>query len=233
MAIRIGVTTSLEFSEQRLRHGYVRALEEAGALPIIAPLLRQAQRIEEFAAMIDGLVIPGGPAITLGMVGTLPEELERTDALRLDLDTALLRACAARDTPVLGICYGMQLMNAVAGGAIYADVERQKSGAIAHSQKRGARSHPLLLHEGSHLRRILGASELRVNSHHLQAILEPGAGFRVAATGPDGVIEAIENESGAMIGVQFHPERMGPAMRPLFAHFVACARRRRKHRSIA
>ena len=137
--------------------------------------------------------------------------------------TAVLQACVAVGKPVLGICYGMQLMNAVAGGSIYGDVEREMANALVHSDKRGAECHALLLRRGSWLHRILGTDATTVNTRHLQAVATPGAGYSVSATAPDGVVEAIEDATGSIIGVQFHPERMGTAMRPLFAHFVAMA----------
>ncbi|PSQ73079.1 MAG: gamma-glutamyl-gamma-aminobutyrate hydrolase, partial [Bacteroidetes bacterium QH_6_64_77] len=59
-----------------------------------------------------------------------------------------------------------------------------------------------------------------VNTRHLQAVASLGDGFSVAATAPDGVIEAIEHENECFVGVQFHPERMGAATQPLFRALV-------------
>jgi putative glutamine amidotransferase len=131
-----------------------------------------------------------------------------------------MEACWRTDRPILGICYGMQRLNALAGGTIYGDVEAEHDGARTHSQKRGGTTHPVTLAEGSSLRRWLDTDTLTVNTRHLQAVASLGDGFSVAATAPDGVIEAIEHENGCFVGVQFHPERMGATTQPLFRALI-------------
>lgn len=228
MDIRIGITTSFENGEQRLHRRYVQAVERAGALPMIVPMLQSEDAMQAFADLLDGLVITGGPAITDGLQGDLPDEIAETDPVRVASDMRIVKAFEATRRPMLGICYGMQLLNARAGGTIYADVERQHDGVRAHSQKRGATTHPLQLVEGTHLADVLGSTIDQVNTRHLQAIASVGSGYRVAATSPDGVVEAIENDDGTVLGVQFHPERMGEQMEALFQHLVDSARRSRQ-----
>lgn len=215
---RIGITTSYEDDRQQVSIHYIRAIETAGGLPLIVPMLDTPDAIAAFAALLDGLVITGGPAITQGLIGDLPPDLTPTDPVRVQSDEAIFRAFANR--PVLGICYGMQFINAQAGGTIYADVQAQKPGAITHSAGRGATEHRVSFSRDSRLGALLGES-LKVNTYHVQAVAETGAGIRAVGFGPDGVIEAIESDDGRLVGVQFHPERMADTMRPLFADFVA------------
>jgi putative glutamine amidotransferase len=61
---------------------------------------------------------------------------------------------------------------------------------------------------GSRLEEIYGGMELLVNSNHHQAVKQVAAPFRIAATAPDGVIEAMEalDPNWFCIAVQWHPE---------------------------
>lgn len=224
MTARIGITTSYDEGTQCLDRRYVTAIEEAGGTPVLLPTTEYVDTMDALLDQIDGLVVPGGPAVTDGLVGSLPEELDRPEPLRTDSDRRWIERCWAAGRPILGICYGMQQLNALAGGTIYGDLEAEHDGAHTHSQKRGATTHPVLFDESSRLRKLLGTDTLTVNTRHLQAIASPGDGFSVAGRAPDGIIEAIEHESGPFLGVQFHPERMGSVTQPLFRTLVKQAR---------
>lgn len=228
--IRIGITTSFESGEQRLPLDYVRAVEAAGGLPLIAPMGGR-RAILAFSNLLDGLIVTGGPAITENMTGELPDDIQETDPVRAESDILLLRACLDLGLPILGVCYGMQLLNALHGGGIYADVQRDRAGSLAHSEKRGASEHPVELEAGSHVRRILGADRVTVNTRHIQAITRAAPCFRVVGRAPDGVIEAFENADATLVGVQFHPEKMGDRMQPLFEHLIEQARLAKQKRA--
>lgn len=229
----IGITTSLNTTErgareQRLDLAYVRAVERAGGLPLIVPMVETEAAAEAHAALLDGLVVTGGPAVVEGLVGELPDDIDETDPDRLASDVRLLRAFLDARRPALGICYGMQLANALRGGTLYADVERQVEGTAVHSRGRGGSTHPVAVVEGSRFAALVGKTDLEVNTRHVQAVERPGAGLVVSARAPDGTIEALETEDGAFLGVQFHPEAMEPALDALFEDLVARAREARR-----
>ena len=175
---RIGITTDLENGIQSLDWRYAQAVEAAGGVPIIVPIIECSTTAREIAKLLDGLIITGGPGITRGLIGALPADLPAVDERRDRSDELIYRALA--DRPFLGICYGMQFANAMAGGTIYGDVERQRGTAV-HSAERGAGEHTVKFEPTSRLRTILGAAQLSANTHHIQAVADLGAGLRVAA----------------------------------------------------
>lgn len=244
MRPRIGITTSLNAAghgarEQRLDLAYVRAVERAGGLPLIVPMLASAHAAAAFAELLDGLVVTGGPAVEQGLVGVRPDDLDATDPERTASDEALLRRFLDARQPALGICYGMQLASALRGGTLHADVERDMPGTATHSRGRGGTLHPATVEPGTHLARILAPrldarGTLDVNTRHVQAVAEVGAGLVVSARAPDGTVEAVETPDGAFVGVQFHPEAMEPPADALFEDLVRRARdfaRTRAHES--
>lgn len=219
---RIGITTSYADGVQTLDARYAQAVAAAGGVPVIAPLFEREETARAFAALLDGLIITGGPGITRGLIGRLPPDLPAVDKKRDRSDALIFQAMA--DRPFLGICYGMQFANAMAGGGIYGDVQAQAD-ADVHSAERGAGEHTIQIAPDSRLNAILRAERLATNSHHIQALATVGAGLRVTARSADGVIEAVESADGRIIGVQFHPERMLDRALPLFRDLVARARR--------
>ena len=125
--------------------------------------------------------------------------------------------------PILGICYGMQLLALEFGGELVYDISSDLPSAGRHRLEGGDGRHGLVLEPGSRLADLLGPGPQAVNRHHHQAVAKPGRGQRVSARADDGLVEAIEAEDGAFqVGVQWHPERMpDPHRERLFAAFAA------------
>jgi putative glutamine amidotransferase len=132
--------------------------------------------------------------------------------------------------PIFAICRGIQVLNVAAGGTLVQDIPSQVSDPIKHQQEapRWYATHDISIQPGSRLAELAGGRALRVNSFHHQAVRQVGAGLRVAASAPDGIIEAIEGTTSRFVlGVQWHPELMVdhyPTAQKLFDEFVQAAR---------
>ena len=123
--------------------------------------------------------------------------------------------------------YGQQLLNVVLGGTLIQHIPDAVPDALAHEQPnpRDEPGHTLAVTKDTLLHRIVGATEMAVNSAHHQAADKIGEGVVVNAVAPDGVIEGIEAARYRFcLGVQWHPEYAIDAGDPkIFSAFVAAA----------
>lgn len=225
---------------------YARAVEEAGGEPRLISLFLSDEELGRLTGELDAVVLPGsGADVDPASYGEEARaETAAADARRERTDRALLDWAFARRKPVLGICFGTQLLNVYLGGTLVQDVAGEIRRSLVHPWNRKSGDpephHPARLVPGSRVARLAETLETVVNSSHHQSIRTPGRNLRVTATAPDGVIEAIELESGSpwVVGVQWHPERqrneaMGEAdsgtrlARGLFQELVRAAREAR------
>lgn len=202
----------------------LNALGKAGILPIVIAYDDYADP-EEFLDTFDALVIPGGPNPSPRVYGEEPLWCIGPTYEKRDLfEIALIHACLKRDKPILGICRGMQILNAALGGTLWQDMQAQNPKAfIQHMQKAPGNiaTHYVEIEKDSRLHDILGDG-LYVNSRHREGIKKLSPSLTAAARSRDGVIEAVESKDNELIcAVQWHPENMeGNVMDPLFHDFA-------------
>jgi len=202
---------------------YAEAVYAAGGSAVYLP---QEGSALEVAEHLDGLLVPGGDDLAPPRPYPKSVHFDLVPDVQLQFDTQLLRATLRREIPILGICYGMQLLVQAFGGSLVYDIPTDLPDAASHQLPEAGGRHPIEIAAGSRLAELWRESE--VNSLHHQAAADV-CGLRVAARAPDGVIEAIEGEGPAFVlGVQWHPEKHAAATRaPLFEGFVnACAGRK-------
>ena len=102
---------------------YIRAMEDAGGIPVILPCTREEEAFPYYGKICDGFLFCGGDDVSPLLFG---EELQ-TDRGRTDTRTdifhlSFMEYALQTKFPILGICRGMQILNIALGGTIYQDL---------------------------------------------------------------------------------------------------------------
>jgi putative glutamine amidotransferase len=186
---------------------YIKALDRAGAAPVIFPVVATYAEAPALALdLIDGLLLTGGRDLDADSYGAEPDPAnEHPDPLRDRVELALAGAAITRQLPILGICRGMHVLNVALGGGIdqhLADPDR------IHRAEPGAfTNHEIEVVGGSSLEEILGGRQATVRSHHHQGVEPLAPSLNASAHSPDGLVEAAEAQDGAFcVAVLWHPE---------------------------
>lgn len=214
-------------------HAYSKAVAACGGAPLLVPCLEDEEQIRSVLQVCQGLLVTGGVDVDPARYGAEPHRaLGQVSPERDRLDEAAIAWAMSRpELPILGICRGIQALNVFCGGTLIQDIASEVAGAVKHSQQapRWHGTHTLLVEPGSLLADVVGKEPIRVNTFHHQAVGETAPGWLVSARATDGVVEAIEDRSGAFrMGVQCHPEHMidhEPRLLRLFERFVGQAKR--------
>jgi GMP synthase (glutamine-hydrolysing) len=151
-----------------------RRLRECG---VFSELLPHHVPLEDVARRKPrGIVLSGGPA-----------SVYAEGAPRLD------RELLALGVPVMGICYGMQLLVHELGGR----VEQAEVGEFGRSD--------LHVSEPGVLLRDMPAEQTCWMSHR-DTVFEPPPGFTALASSNSSPVAAVEDTARGIYGIQFHPE---------------------------
>ncbi len=213
--------------EMALGLPYLRAVERAGGLPLVAPPM-DLEAIEPLLAQVAGVCLSGGPDLDPVAYGADPHPSlgPVNDALdRFEIELA--RQADARGLPVLAVCRGMQALNVARGGTLHQHLPDRPGVTIVHRQSEPGTevTHAIRVEAGSRLASMMDSEEAHVNSFHHQAIDRLGPGLRAVAWSTDGVIEGVEAPArDFLIGVQWHAETLDrPEQSALFEGLVQAA----------
>src|SRR5262245_7456087 len=151
-----------------------RRIRECGVFSELLPHDTPLERIKERGP--KGLVLSGGPASVYA---------EGAPALRREL--------LELGIPVMGICYGMQLMVHELGGR----VEQAPAGEFGRTA--------LTVNEPGTL--LAGTpAEQQAWMSHRDTVFEPPPGFTALASSSESPVAAVEDTERGLYGIQFHPE---------------------------
>jgi putative glutamine amidotransferase len=207
----IGITTYVEparwgvwrdLPAALIPQAYVEAVTLAGGRAILLP---PDDHDADVVDILDGLVLSGGADVAPDLYGdtAAAETVTRPD--RDAGEMLLLRRALETDTPVLGICRGMQQLVIAAGGHLHQHLP-DVLGHERHNPAPGVYGEQQVkLTPGSRAAELLGEATV-VHCHHHQGVADPGS-LLITGQSDDGLPEAVEDPSRRfLLGVQWHPE---------------------------
>lgn len=206
----IGIAVRILYEEGSAKEfvnpSVVQYAREGGFVPLLLPTSSR----EDAFSFCDAFLLPGGLDIDPDCYGSSKREhLQLVDPSVDRLDRRIVSYAIRERKPVLGICRGLQSINAFTGGTLC-----EVGSAHLRSDSEEAR----LLPETAFFHRVY-PERFRINSYHHQGIGRLSPLLRAAALSA-GVIEAVEGKEFPLIGVQWHPELMkDAAQRSLIGHF--------------
>jgi putative glutamine amidotransferase len=203
------------FERFSINAAYANAILAAGGIPVVLPFQANAAALAE---SLDGLLLSGGSDIAPSRFGAaeIHPETYGISPERDQFEVDLFQHALARNTPILGVCRGIQLVNVALGGTLIQDIATEHVAAepIQHRQQRNGVAanqpgHDVAIDAGTWLHHQLGTTSLPVNSFHHQAIADLAPGLEVIARATDGTIEAVTMPDRSFVfAVQWHPELM-------------------------
>ena len=225
-----------------LENDMAQYLASSDVMPVLMPDL-DGDILACYMDEMDGLVLQGGADLAPETYGEEPIGRWLGDRKRDLYEIRLIELALERKLPILGICRGMQLLNAFYGGTLYQDLETQLKPSIVH---RDAIQYDSVRHSVQHtadslLAEVYGTQTMLVNSVHHQGVKTLGQDLIVESICLDkDLIEAFRNRDLSeefVWAVQWHPEFNHtlsgtiPSGDPILERFVAEVQRRKASQS--
>lgn len=155
---------------------WTRFLDHCGFTPVLVPNVRAVAERLVAGLPVRGLLLTGGNDLS-DYGGDAPE--------RDDTERGLLEHALERRLPVIGVCRGMQVIQAYCGVPL-----------------KPVEGHVTADHEIT-----VGATPDHVNSYHRWGSVQTVEDLAVWARARDGVVEAVRHRAAPVAGVMWHPER--------------------------
>lgn len=189
--------------------GYFDGIIEAGGTPIMLPLITDKNELHRLTEICDGILFTGGHDVTPEIYGEQAQKNVISCRKRDDMEKIVLEKAINTNKPLLGICRGIQFINAALGGTLYQDLPTQYKTETDHHQKPpyDIPVHTVNIVKDSPLHKCLQTETIEVNSYHHQAVKDLAPGLKIMAVSEDGLTEGIYMpEHPFLWAVQWHPE---------------------------
>jgi putative glutamine amidotransferase len=192
---------------------YVQAIIKAGGTPLLIPTLEDDSILDEYFSLANGFLFIGGSDYDPRLFGDFLHPQTILTRIRPKWDIILFQKALATNLPILGICAGCQLLNMTTGGKLNQHLDNADSyhrNGLIH--KATLTKEAFWMSKGVTLDST-SSNVFTVNSYHHQAVMnnQLGQNIIISAYADDNTVEAIEldDKTRMVLGVQFHPERMG------------------------
>ncbi len=163
----------------------------------------------------SGLLLTGGEDVFPGRYGQAEDTVKcgTINYYRDSLEFLLIDRAMHRQTPILGVCRGQQILNVALGGSLIVDIPSEVHSLVPHRCDDWQNCfHQVKVLDNNLLSQISGVGAGLVTTNHHQAVKRLGEPFRVLAVANDGIIESIgwkePQDKPWLLAVQWHPERM-------------------------
>lgn len=219
-----------EKQSQWMLPGYLDGIRTAEGLPVIFPMTTDKQEIIQLCNMCSGFLFTGGHDVGTDFYGetAIPGMVESC-AVRDEMESKIIEIAISENKAILGICRGIQFINAALCGTLYQDLPTQHHTDTEHHMAApyDREIHKVRIISGTPLADLLGEDIIGVNSYHHQAIKDLSPELQAMAESEDGLIEAVYMPGQKYVwAVQWHPEfsyKDDSKSRRIFESFVnAC-----------
>lgn len=188
--------------------GYMKGIEKEGAITLMLPLTNDMVDIDYFLDTCDGFILTGGQDVHPSVYDAkMAPKCGETCIARDLMEKYIIEKCIEKDIPLLGICRGIQIMNAALGGSLYQDINSEYKTEIEHTMQKPYDRYVHKVTLSGPIEDLLKQKEIEVNSYHHQAVKDLSKKLKVMAVSEDGLIEGVYVENKKFIwAIQWHPE---------------------------
>lgn len=180
---------------------YLDKLVNLNVIPILCSSSFNQEMISELYKEADGVLLLGGGDISPSLYNkSAHEKTNVLNPLRDEAEAFVIKLAMADKKPILGVCRGMQIVNAVLGGSLHQhlpDAESNEEHNVtgedpSYDDVASDRDQYMNIQEGTALAEIVGSGKKAIRCAHHQAVDQIAPGFKINALSDKGIVEGLE-----------------------------------------